>query len=213
MLFEIHCHSTFSDGRATPKEIVEYAKNRLDGIAITDHDRIDGSLEALKYANERFTVIPGMEVSSIEGHILALNVRKAIPSYLSAKETVDAIHSMGGLAVAAHPYDLWRRGVGDLIMTLPFDAAEVINGHTFGSRKNVAKMCSKAGIAKVGGSDAHTLSEIGSVAVEFEGDILSSIKSGRIRVRSKPVPQLILNHGMSLMKRKILRRLRTKRAP
>jgi predicted metal-dependent phosphoesterase TrpH len=208
MLFELHCHSTFSDGRATPAEIIDYAKAiGLGGIAITDHDAIAGSLSALSYATEGFRVISGMEVSSVEGHILGLGIREVVPKDMSAAETVERIHALGGLAVAAHPYDRWRQGVGDLILTLPFDAVEVLNGHTFGNRKNPVSVCEKAGLTMVGGSDAHTLSEVGMVKVEFEGELAGALKSKAVRIRSKSTPHLIINHGIGLMKRKIIRDL------
>jgi len=205
MLFELHCHSTHSDGKATPKGIVEYAKKiGLTGIAVTDHDDIKGGLEAVKYAPEGLTVISGMEVSSQDGHILGINIRKSVPRDLTAEETVELIHAMGGLAIAAHPYDRRRDGVGDLILSVPFDAVEVVNGHTFGSSRDPMKVCEEARIPMVGGSDAHTLPEIGLVTVEYEGDILSAIRSGRTRIKSKPVVQLMLNHGIGIIKRKLL---------
>jgi predicted metal-dependent phosphoesterase TrpH len=210
MLFEIHCHSTYSDGTATPKEIVAYAKSLgLSGIAITDHDIIEGSLEAVKHSSSGFAVVPGMEVSSEEGHILALNVRELIPRDISAKDTINRIHSLGGIAVAAHPYDLRRRGVGDLITRLPFDAVEVMNGHTFGSKKDPKRICEGLGISMVGGSDAHTLNEVGSVLVEYDGaDAIESIKSGNVRIRSRSMAYLLLNHGVGLIKRKSAKALK-----
>jgi predicted metal-dependent phosphoesterase TrpH len=205
MLFELHCHSTYSDGKASPKQIVEYAKKiGLSGIAVTDHDSIKGGLEAVKYAPDGLTVIPGMEVSSQEGHILGINIRKPVLRDLPADETVDMIHSLGGLAIAAHPYDRRRDGVGDLILSIPFDAVEAVNGHTFGSSKDPKKACQEAGIPMVGGSDAHTLPEIGLVTVEYEGDILSAIKTGKTAIKSKPAVQLMLNHGIGIIKRKLL---------
>jgi predicted metal-dependent phosphoesterase TrpH len=204
MLFELHCHSTWSDGKATPRQIVEYAKGRLDGIAITDHDVIEGSVKALALSAEGFRVISGMEVSSKEGHILGLDIRELVPRDLSAKETVERIHALGGLAIAAHPYDRWRKGVGDLIHRVPFDAVEVANGHTFGNTKNPVRECGKAGLPMVGGSDAHTLDEVGLVCVECEGDILASIRAGKTMVKSVPLHRLILSHGVGLVKRRII---------
>ena len=208
MLYEIHVHSKFSDGNASPKQIVDHAKKiGLNGIAITDHDEIAGSLEALNYATEDFTVIPGMEVSAREGHILALNVRELIPKDLSAKETIDRIHALGGLAVAAHPYDSWRNGVGDLVLELDFDAVEVANGHTIYNTKDVVGLCGKHGLVMVGGTDAHLLKEVGSVVVECDKPLLEAIKSGALRIKSSGKPQLFSNHALFLFHRKVVRRL------
>ncbi len=204
MIYELHTHSTFSDGANTPKQIVEHAMKALDGIAITDHNVIEGSLEALKYAAEGFEVITGVEVSSTEGHILALGVSENVERDKSVKETIDAIHSLGGIAIAAHPYDRYRKGVGDEILRNDFDAVEVMNGHTFGNRKNVRKLCEQSNIPMVGGSDAHTIGEIGSVTIEFEGDWRQAIKTGKVRIRSWPRHRIFLNHWAGIVKRKLL---------
>ncbi len=204
MLYDIHVHSSRSDGKASPAEIIEYARRRLDGIAITDHDVIDGSLEALEYADGSFTVISGVEVSSLEGHILALGVKELVPRDLSAAETVERIHSLGGLAIAAHPYDTYRRGVGDLILELPFDAVEVVNGHTFGNTRDPVKTCADAGLPMVGGSDAHTLREIGSVTLDFNGELGAALKAGGVRIKSKPRVQMLINHGIGVIRRRLL---------
>jgi predicted metal-dependent phosphoesterase TrpH len=204
MRFDIHVHSNHSDGRPSPAEIVEYAKGRLDGVAITDHNTIDGSLEALKYAGANFTVIPGVEVSSNEGHILALGVNELIQRDLSAQETVERIHALGGLAVAAHPYDTFRSGVGDLILELPFDAVEVVNGHTFGNRRDPVRVCSEAGLPMVGGSDAHSLREIGSVTNRFEGDWMQAVKRGDLKVESSHPAKRAINFGLGVIDRRLL---------
>lgn len=185
MRFDIHVHSCFSDGVPTPRQIVEHCRRiGLNGVAITDHDAIEGSLEAMKYASSDFTVIPGVEVSAKEGHILALGVKKQVESRLSAEETVRRIHELGGIAIAAHPYDRFRSGVGDLIMKIDFDAVEVVNGHTFGNTKNPREMALKARLPMVGGTDAHSLSEIGNVSIMTKKtNPLEAIKKGEVGIR------------------------------
>ena len=68
MRADLHLHTTFSDGKLTPQQVVKEAwKLNLRAIAITDHDTVDGvplSLdEAKKYSN--LEVIPGIELSTI----------------------------------------------------------------------------------------------------------------------------------------------------
>lgn len=74
---DMHVHTTASDGIFSPMEIVESAKkNGLKGIAITDHDTIEGISEAIEASKKYkdFIVIPGIEFSTIfdevEVHIL-----------------------------------------------------------------------------------------------------------------------------------------------
>ena len=64
---DMHTHSTFSDGIFSPSELVDYAvKKGLSGIAITDHDTVDGIEEAMERASiyKGFIVIPGVELST-----------------------------------------------------------------------------------------------------------------------------------------------------
>jgi len=202
MRLDIHVHSCFSDGVPTPKEIVERCKEiGLDGVAITDHDCIEGSLEALEYAGNDFLVITGMEVSSQEGHILALGIKKPVDKGLSAAETIERIHKLGGIAIAAHPYDRYRRGVGDLILKLPFDAVEVVNGHTFTNWRNPEGIAMKAKLPMVGGTDAHSLGEIGNVSIVVAGNPLDSIKKGVVGIQAVWAAKFPYWHARTLMDR------------
>ena len=202
MRLDIHVHSCFSDGVPSPQEIVEHCKSiGLDGVAITDHDVIEGSLEALKHAGKDFLVITGMEVSSQEGHILALGIKKPVERGLSAAETIQRIHTLGGIAIAAHPYDRYRRGVGDLILELPFDAVEVVNGHTFTNWRNPREIAAKAHLPMTGGTDAHSLGEIGNVCIVVRGNPLAAIKKGNVSIRSAAAARLAFSHARTLVKR------------
>lgn len=196
--FDIHIHSYYSDGVNSPAEIVSYAKKLgLDGIAITDHNEIEGSLEALKFQNENFLVIPGIEVSAKEGHIVALGIKEIIPEKLSAEETIERIHKLGGIAIAAHPYDFLRGGVRDLVLKINFDAVEVENGHTIRSKKNVLEIAKKNSLPISGGSDAHCLDEIGLVTIEIPEKYKSpidAIKNRDLQVISKTSKVKILKN-------------------
>ena len=90
---DLHVHSKYSeDGIGTPKELIKSLKKKgLQGMAITDHNNIEGCIKTLKIAPKDFIVIPGIEISTLDGHILALNVKKKIPRKLSIEETVDII--------------------------------------------------------------------------------------------------------------------------
>lgn len=80
MLYDLHTHTTASDGKLTPAELIDLAvEKKLKGIAITDHDTIEGVDEAIKYSkNKKIKIIPGIEIScdtegkSKEVHIVGL---------------------------------------------------------------------------------------------------------------------------------------------
>jgi len=108
MKIDLHVHSDYSDdANDSVEELIKAAvKKGLNGIAIADHNNVKGGLKGFGIAKEMkdFVVIPGVEVSSAEGHILALNIREDIPKKLSVKETVEKIISLGGLPILPHPY-------------------------------------------------------------------------------------------------------------
>lgn len=185
--FDIHIHSCYSDGMNSPSEIVSYSKKiGLSGIAITDHNEIQGSLKAMKFKDENFFIISGIEISSKDGHILALGIEEKISPLLSAEETIERVHELGGLAIAAHPYDFFRGGVRDLIFKLKFDAIEIENGHTLYSTKKPLDI-KKANLPLVGGSDAHSLDEIGNVSilVPENENLINAIKNNSVEILSK----------------------------
>ncbi|PKP54381.1 MAG: metal-dependent phosphoesterase [Candidatus Altiarchaeales archaeon HGW-Altiarchaeales-3] len=190
MKFDIHLHSNYSDGANTPEEIIKYAKKiGLAGIAITDHDTARGYLNAIdrNSKNKNFKIIPGVEVTSKEGHILCLNAIPEILPYTPAEEVIEKIHDEGGIAIAAHPYDKFRGGVSDLILKLNFDAIEVFNGRMIMSKKGIEelkKIADKRNIAKTGGSDAHSVREVGNVCIKINEneDPVDAIRKGIVEI-------------------------------
>jgi len=164
--FDLHLHTTYSpDGEMTPADLVRTAVAKdLNGIAITDHNTTGGIAPAREEAKkfEGFLVIPAMEVSSREGHVIALGVESPIASGLAVAETVEKIRSAGGLPVASHPFRRFT-GIGeDCIRSARFEALEVLNGRS-PSRKNL-RACRLAVDLKLGlsaGSDGHKVSEVG----------------------------------------------------
>jgi predicted metal-dependent phosphoesterase TrpH len=192
---DLHVHTQYSyDSLITPEQLVFYAKkHELDAVAITDHDRIDGALKIAKTTD--FLIIPGVEISSSDGHMLALNVQELIPKKLSALETVDRIHEAGGIAIACHPVTFFKESLGNKTNSR-FDAIEVINASAFPfnySVKNGRKMASRLGIAQVAGSDAHYGPEIGCaytlVDAELEvGEIIKAISKGLCQPFGRAIP-------------------------
>jgi predicted metal-dependent phosphoesterase TrpH len=155
-----------------PEDLFFYAKKHgLDAVAITDHDRIDG---ALKIAKEKdFLIIPGIEVSSLNGHIIGLNVREVIPTKLTADETVERIHEVGGLAVACHPITFFKASLGGHTSS-KFDAVEVINASAVPflySVKRGRRLAFQLGKAQIAGSDAHYGPEIGCAYTIVEAEL------------------------------------------
>ncbi|MGB9778801.1 MAG: PHP-associated domain-containing protein [Candidatus Bathyarchaeia archaeon] len=207
---DLHVHTSYSyDSVIKPEEVVFYAKKRrLDGVAITDHDKTECALKMAKETN--FLIIPGIEISSLGGHVLALNIQELIPKGLSVDETVDRIHSLGGIAVACHPTSFFKGSLGERISS-KFDAVEVINASAFPfqySVKHSQKIASRLGIARVAGSDAHYGPEIGCaytiVNAESEvEEIVKSIINGLCQPFGKAIPVTTrLKRELLVLKRK-----------
>lgn len=195
MRIDLHVHTTYSpDAFMSPKEAVEAAKKiGLDGIAITDHNSIKAHQHTHHFRGT--LVIPGIEVSSNEGHILGLNVSEVIPPRLSAAETIEKIRGAGGIAIAPHPY-LKRGSVGSgAIARLNFDAIETVNSSTFPfflATKLSSRLASRLGLPVTGGSDSHftatlglayTLVDVSSTSID---DILDAIRRGRSKAFGRP---------------------------
>ncbi len=103
---DLHIHTTASDGLTTPSECLALAHQaRLNVIAITDHDTVEGAIEAQKKSQEGslpIDVIIGTEVTTAQGHLVGLFISHKIPMFRSLAETVKIIHGQGGLAIAPH---------------------------------------------------------------------------------------------------------------
>lgn len=198
---ELHTHSEAShDGRDSVSLLLEHAAAvGLDAIAITDHDEIWASLEAVERAPEYGLVgIPGIEVSSADGHVLALGVEELIPPGLPFEETLARIRDRGGLAVVPHPFQESRSGVlahisKDELATA--DAIEVYNSRLLTGRSNrqAKRFATSRGVPMTAGSDAHICEMVGQavtkVAAEPSADaILEEIRQGRTVVEGKRTP-------------------------
>ncbi len=176
MKFDMHVHSSHSgDSKSRIEEVLEACVERgLSGVAIMDHNSLEGSRYALSLKREDILIIPGMEISSAKGHILAYNVHQEIPRELEVAETIDLIRAQGGIAVAAHPYRMWS-GLGeDVTMTNDFDAIEIHNGRSTHTHNDLAaqlavRMCKPF----TAGSDSHEPSTVGKAYFVSSRDCFS----------------------------------------
>ena len=173
---DLHCHSFFSgDGVSSPEALIVSARKKgLHGFALTDHNTSDGCRYLLEKGLMRedgqpvdgFLIIPGIEVTTAEGHLLCLGVM--LPNGLKgtpAAEVCKIVHEMGGLTIPPHPYDLFRAGIRESVLdTLDMDGLEVFNAATtlkrynqmafdYAQRRNLPMTC---------GSDAHHEAAIGT---------------------------------------------------
>jgi predicted metal-dependent phosphoesterase TrpH len=193
---DIHIHSNHSDGRPSVEQILDYVEEHTDlnVIAITDHDEISGALEAMEIMSKkkyRFDLIIGEEVSTLQGHILALFIKEKIRSGMTAHNTLKEIRRQGGVGIASHPFEhlryrepngLTMDGVG--LMTLIQEkkllhGIEVVNATpTLGEENYRAEFINRTMLlkAETGSSDAHIVEAIGKGYTLFEGKSANDLR-------------------------------------
>lgn len=174
---DLHCHTRASfDCLSAPAAVVKAASERgLTHLAITDHDRIDGALEARALAPAGLTVIVGEEVKTADGDLICLFLDRAIPPGLSAAETIAAAHDQGGLVGIPHPFDRLRgsllRDERLAILGDRVDWVETHNARVVGQgNQRAAEYARERGLPGVAVSDAHSILEIGVAYTKLEGD-------------------------------------------
>ncbi|CCQ32778.1 DNA polymerase III subunit alpha protein [Halorhabdus tiamatea SARL4B] len=199
---ELHAHSSLSyDGRdAVEKLLARAADAGLDALAVTDHDELAASLRACELAPEYDLLgIPGMEVTSIAGHVLALGVEEAVPAGLPFETTLDRIHDQGGVAVVPHPFQESRSGVMATVSRAELaraDAIEVYNSRLLTGRANrqARTFAREHGVPQTAGSDAHISEMVGRAVTLVETDersvpaILDAIRDGRTHIEGRRTP-------------------------
>ncbi|MBI2078068.1 MAG: PHP domain-containing protein [Euryarchaeota archaeon] len=195
---DCHVHSRYSpDGRGTVEELAKVAMDKgLTGICITDHNSLRIAADAKEARFENFIVLSGMEVSTKQGHCLALGVREEVPRMLSLPETLEKITAAGGVGVPSHPF---RRihGVGELgVLQAKPKAIEVFNardGH--GRSHKAARLAEENRFGGTGGSDAHQIFETGNAYAVFKepvndvDDFLDQLEEGTTWGKGEPTPK------------------------
>jgi predicted metal-dependent phosphoesterase TrpH len=219
---ELHTHSSLShDGRDPVDHLLAQAASvGLDAIAVTDHDEIDASLDAVEMAPDYGLVgIPGMEITTAAGHVLALGVDELIPANLPFEETLDRIHAGGGIAVVPHPFQSSRHGVAPHISAATLasaDAIEVYNSRLLTGRSNrkAERFAAVHDLPMTAGSDAHIAEMVGQAVTEVDADertaesILDAIADGRTSVVGRRTPwRISFRQAAGGAKRRLVRAL------
>lgn len=190
---DLHIHTAHSDGAATVPELLAHvvANTDLRLIAVTDHDSIEGAHQAAQLAPEfGIEVVIGEEVSTTDGHLLALFIDSFLPPGRPAAETLAAVHAQGGLAIAPHPFDRSIPSLGRHGLDRPgwqFDAIEGFNAGVIwwqrGANRAAQRAAACQNLTVIGGSDAHALASVGLGYTLFPGssanDLYRALQAGQ----------------------------------
>jgi len=191
LLVDTHVHTRYSDGLAGVARIERFCRDRVFGLAVTDHNEIRGAVKL--YERERVPVIPGIEVGTEEGVDLLvyfpsadaledfyieavepyLRHRFMVRSWIQAVDCLQAAKEMGGYVSLAHPFALGRKSLdyqhgrrGKPFVQTILDGVNAIELHNGGVHRQAnlkaKEYCVTAGKRLTVGSDSHRLGTIGS---------------------------------------------------
>ncbi len=199
---DLHVHTRYSmDSFASLEEVHKTCMRRNIIPAITDHNTIKG---AVLYKKGYGRCIIGEEITTREGEIIGLFLKKAVPPFLSKEETCRRIKGQGGLVYVPHPFDIFRGKVNNL--EFDFDIIEAFNSRSLKSSNQKAGQFAQAyNLLKGAGSDAHFSSEIGRSYVEMEGfssakEFLENLENAKLVTNYSPFALMVLTKIIKIVK-------------
>jgi hypothetical protein len=182
---DLQLHSDLGDGLSSPAEILDAAERAgLDVIALTDHDDIRGAfaLRDLAARNRSpVAIVPGVEVTTRSGHLLALWVEDEIPMLCSLADAIARVHRAGGVTIVPHPLSFLTFSIGEGALrqlAAHQDRARMVDGvevrnPSYAGRVRASRSAwlnthvLKA--AETGSSDAHQAALVGTCWTDFPG--------------------------------------------
>ena len=195
---EFHCHTIYSGDSSNRLDALIRAARELglERMAVTDHNTIKGALRAKALAPE--LVVVGEEVLTERGELIAYYVEEEVPKGLTVSETLKRLKAQGAFISIPHPFDLRRHGwqVDELIELLPeVDALEVFNARCLRKVHNEKALtfAREQGMPMLGGSDAHSLVELGLVVVRLPA--FDNAEELRAAVREAEISGRMLSIG------------------
>jgi hypothetical protein len=212
LTYELHAHTYRShDSLLTPERLLEACRRKgIDRVAVTDHNSVQGALEA--QALDPALVIVGEEIMTSEGEILAYFIRDEIPPGLTPESTIEKLRSQGGFISVSHPFDHTRPGSWNearlrRVLSL-VDALEVFNSRTWspGPNRRALELAREAGLRGTAGSDAHAVIELGQTVMVMPAfadaaGMRRALENSEIRARASSPLVHLLSRYASIRKR------------
>jgi len=180
--YDLQVHTDVSPcSRASPADVVDAVIDAgLDGIAITNHDTLAGYDEIADLAPADLTVIPGVEVTTTQGHLLALYVHDE-PPQSDPITVIEHVHEQDGIAILSHPFDRLREyyDINLKAIASRVDAIEAQNSRCLLPQFNrrAQEFAIQYDLAITGGSDAHFPMEIGRSTTVCEPPLREAIEA------------------------------------
>ena len=212
MLIDLHTHThpLSDDSLLSPDELIEAAKAAgLDGVCLTEHDFAWDPEKLRELARRhRFLVLPGIEVNTEDGHLLAFGLDRYVYGLHRVAELARLVEDAGGALVAAHPYrrqlpferndgpstssgQAWRDALERAVANPAYRHVAAVEAHNgrADERENrfSHELCRRLGLPALAASDAHHPRDVGRCATEFERqiagleDLIAELRAGRFR--------------------------------
>lgn len=187
---DLHVHSKYSSDSSSGLEAIaaRVAEGGLRGFALTDHNTTRGhrALAELTSRYRGYLFVPGVEISTRQGHLLAFGVKSSPPTGLPLDEAIEWATAQGGAVSLPHPFRK-THGVGRYWAEhAPVPAIEGRNGHNSELANAHAELvAARRGVGVTGGSDAHHVGEVGRCVTLFPerletvDDVVDQIQRGR----------------------------------
>ena len=194
MIFDLHVHTTISKcSQLKIEEILTHAQSRgLDGVCITDHEDMGiGRFVREGIQENGLCIIFGMEYSTPHGDFILFGPFENIPFGLCARELLKTVNQSAGVAIAAHPFRKNNTTEEYVFSEGLCSNIERINGRNSVSENGLTKdWIDKYNLIGSGGSDAHTLPELGRVKTHFATpiqnrfDLIKELKTGHCSIET-----------------------------
>ncbi|MEK6867332.1 MAG: PHP domain-containing protein [Nanoarchaeota archaeon] len=212
---DLHNHSEYSDTTTPITSIAQKARKQGIGLSLTDHNEVAGNIK-LAQDNPDLLVVPGLEITTKEmAHVLTYfyshdemqdffdthikDSRGGNPNLatkVSVTDLLDITKDYNCVIAPAHPFafpkrfsfiSAMERGFVDKRVLKSLHGVEVICGANLRYMNHCAvDWAEELDKATIGGSDAHTISSLGSVVTVSEGstveEVLNAIKKKKTSV-------------------------------
>jgi len=146
----------------------------LDGICITDHDTMASKSVFENIADDLgLCVMIGMEYTTTKGDFLIFGPIEHIQPQMDAEDLLRWVQEEGGIAIPAHPFRKYRPVNYSILQSSKI--IEGLNGRNCPSENELSRNWAQEqgnGIKEIGGSDAHTIEEVGRMVTIFEKNMV-----------------------------------------
>lgn len=201
MIIDLHCHTRpwSDDSFLEPTELIQQAKQAgLDAICLTEHECFWDKKALARLGQEHgFLILPGVEINTDDGHFLVFGIEEYSFGMWRTEYLRQIVDEAGGVMVLAHPYrrNFYRDDLQTAVERYcqkPFlqlvDTIEVLNGRASARETEFSQeLCRRLNLKGIGGSDAHSISDIPSCATLFERkvgnveELITELRAGRFR--------------------------------